>query len=350
VKAIANTRFTATVIRCRPGMVCLAVAIILLGFPAASRAAVGHPFISAHGPDGTAATNFKQAAAVAVDQATHDVYFFDSDYGLPTKGTLYRFDSSGAPKDFTAGPGAGTNALSGFTSQYRKARLAVAPPGAAGGTAGDVYVATEGGLAVVGPDGALFGMLDDSGNPHPHPGAEFPTGVATDAAGDVYIAYSGNYSTERHLDRYVPSGNPISPGDFDSEITGFLPASSDAPCDVAVGREFLYTMDCTGYWARKYPIASLFPGGGGSADVSGVASELPVAGVVRSLGTDRSQGDVYVGTDEKVGSVQQMDEGDGFRSSIDIPVNFSAGGISGVAVDESSGKVFLASQEFGTIH
>jgi hypothetical protein len=155
--------------------------------------------------------SFAGPGTLAVDQSNGDVYVHTA--GVP--GEIKRFDSSGSPDDFTAGPAAGTNALPGF-------RVAIAPPGSAGGTAGDIYVATLfGAVEIYGPDGVLLGQITEANGS----GLKLPCGVAVDSSGRVYVGEGGGSV----LDRYVPSANPATNAGYDSQVAGV-----SLPCGLAV--------------------------------------------------------------------------------------------------------------------
>ena len=317
------------------------LALVLLAAPA-SATVYSHPFLSEFGPDGTASTLFQRGQFIAVDQGSHDVYVADL-----FANKVYRFDSGGAPHDFTAGPGAGTNGILVPSPNENLKKppivgLAVAPPGSAAGTAGDLYLAWTArsissakyswGVEVYSPQGAHLATLDGSGNPHHSPTESFksahPCSVAADSAGDVYVSYCQGQPEPTHVDKYVPSANPVANGDFDSEIVG-LDNYSGFYYSLAATGSTLYTM---GYREGATYSLSLFPGGGASADVSGEGT--PLSAVSQSFAVDGSSGDLYLGEGN---SVLQLDEA-GEKLSL-IPK-----GATGIGVDEASGKVYASSR------
>jgi hypothetical protein len=80
--------------------------------PASALAATAHEYDRSFGPDCTDATEFGEgAASLAVDQVSHDVYALNA-----LAGTLTRCAANGTPDSFTAGPGTGTNVISGFSN------------------------------------------------------------------------------------------------------------------------------------------------------------------------------------------------------------------------------------------
>ena len=78
------------------------VAFALLAL--ATSASAARPFDSSFG----SFTAGQSPESLTVDQSNGDVYAFDTVY----PGKIARFDSAGNPKNFTAGPDAGTNTLS----------------------------------------------------------------------------------------------------------------------------------------------------------------------------------------------------------------------------------------------
>lgn len=150
----------------------LAFAVVLT--PHAS-AAVVHPFKETFGP--VAQPSFTSPSAVAVDPADGSVLVVDA--GTQT---IRRFNGDGEPNPFTAlgtnvidaakGPGgkpcAEEPASCDETPQNAfvfgaptEVQVAVAPPGAAAGTAGNIYVtqAASNLIDIFGPDGSYVGQL-----------------------------------------------------------------------------------------------------------------------------------------------------------------------------------------------
>ena len=110
----------------------------------------------------------------------------------PSTGKLWRFDSTGAPKNFTAGPGAGTNSITGLNFGEFAGLDQIAVDSSSGPAKGDIYV-TESGLgriSVFASTGELLGTLKGSGNPNGKLGED--CGVAVDQSnGDLYVASRG---------------------------------------------------------------------------------------------------------------------------------------------------------------
>lgn len=178
----------------------LAVFVVLavLVFPASGMAATKRhvslgPFGGAGGP------SFEEPTSLAVDPATHDLLVFEQG-----DGSISRWHADGTAAEFTA---TGTNKIEGLESgSFYESQIAVAPPGSAGGTAGDIYVAEIylGAVAVFGPEGESLGELTESSE-----GAFGEVcGVAVDGDGDLYV---GDYESGIH--KFAPSQGPLTAAD-----------------------------------------------------------------------------------------------------------------------------------------
>jgi hypothetical protein len=119
------------------------------------------------------------AGSIAVDPVSHDIYVTDS-------AGVERFQASGQPAPYTAGPDAGTNVLSGVYGS-----LAV-------DSSGDLYTA-DNGLPFAAkkflPSGEYSGLT--------FPGS-FPHAVAVDSSGDVYVNNEGS------IKEFGPLAEPLS--------------------------------------------------------------------------------------------------------------------------------------------
>jgi hypothetical protein len=327
------------------------VALALTGFFASEAAAVSyfHPFISAFGKAGTPASKFEKVESLAVNQSTGDIYVMDTAGGSDNAGKIYRFTSSGAPHNFTEGAATGTNRLSGLTLGA-SSQIAIAPAGAPGGTAGDIYVAAkpsgqpgpdgfQGRVDVFSPGGLHLGTIDGSGNPNPDSGGS-PFGVAVDFAGNVYLAqckdFISIYSTcEGHVDKYVPTANPLTNADFDSELSGF-----GQPSELAASASALYVR------GDRFDL-SVFPGGDGSVLATGKGTPFSEGNFNSTTGTaevpyvDPSNEDVYFAANGSAGfGVRQYDAAGTLLSTIPVPNEAVS-----VAVDATSGNVYASSRE-----
>jgi hypothetical protein len=219
-------------------VVCAAVALLALSATPAL-AAETHPYTGvSFGPDGVGGSqNFEAVRSIAVDPITGDVYVYDIG-----PGSIYKFDSAGAPADFSA---TGTNVITGVGSGGGGAEfeIALAPAGAPAGTAGDIYVANNAqSIKVYAPSGAELGEIAQGGE---------TCGVATDPSGSFY---AGVYSTT--INKYTPTANP--PTEANKEV-GTI---EQGICNVAA--------DGLGnVYAANY-------GGGGLYKIEGITGTNPV--------------------------------------------------------------------------
>jgi len=220
--------------------------------------------------------------AVAIDQATGDVYVLD----LGGRG-VDRFDSAGRPAAFSASRSYITaNQLTGtpsegFAFDYNSA-AEVAVDDSGGPLNGDIYVtdSLHRVVDVFASSGVYLGQLNGSGTPQ----LSFaePCGVAVDRSGRVYVGDFGGF-----VERYTPSAStlPLADGDYAvSEISGV-----SEPCAIAA--------DAGGdVFASRYEAGPLnefegsqFPPSGTAL---GVAKEVDATS--RAVAVDQSTGRVYV--------------------------------------------------------
>jgi hypothetical protein len=182
-------------------VLCLSVVAVFAALAPPALAAQTHPYTgTSFGPDGVGGSaSFERVQSIAVDPATGDTYVYDGGAGK-----VYKFNSAGAPVNFSA---TGTNAISGVGGGAGGAEyeIALAPAGSPGGTAGDIYVANNSeAVHVYSPAGAAIAELGQGGE---------TCGVATDPSGNFY---AGIYSST--INKYTPSANP--PTDADKSAVG----------------------------------------------------------------------------------------------------------------------------------
>jgi hypothetical protein len=264
---------------------------LLSGFPAGGPSAI--PFAlggsssltrNAEGTFGSFSGESPQA--LTVDQATGDVYVVD-----PSGKELWRYSSGGAPKNFTAGPDAGTNTLTGLGFQSFPSIEQVAVDDSAGPAKGDIYVtqSSSGEVKVFSSSGEPLGVLTGSGTPSGGLGED--CGVAVDqATGDLYIGDRSN-----RIWRYSPSGATV----VETDYTGGI-ETSIAPCQIAVANGNVYAKD----W-QEFPVEGAGPldAYAISAFAAGtppLASATQVAAKVTAVATDSLSGDVYADERGKV--------------------------------------------------
>jgi hypothetical protein len=159
-------------------------------------------------------STLESPSSVAVDQTNGDVYVSQSGTGKVT-----RFTAAGAPHNFTAGPGAGTNEIP-ETLSTTESEIAVDSSGSP--LSGDLYVAPNSGeVHVYDPSGETAGAITGLGE---------ACGVAVEqSTGAVYV---GDYNGA--IWRFMPkatAADPLDNSDYDK--TG-IHTTGTSPCNVAV--------------------------------------------------------------------------------------------------------------------
>jgi hypothetical protein len=217
--------------------------------------------------------------ALTVDQSNGDVYAVDT-----TADKVLRFDSSGLPHNFSAGPNAGTNSLTGFSFESFSSLIELAVDNSGGPSEGNLYV-TNHQVKIFASSGEPLGTLTGTGTP----GGSFGEicGVAVDQAnGDVYLAdFLGK------VWRYSPSGATVAESDYSGAIA--VPYS---PCQLAVAKGSVYVHSFQEFAPgplNKYATSDFALGSPPEPSSTTIASANAVA-------TDPSNGDVYVDEGGKV--------------------------------------------------
>ncbi len=215
--------------------------------PAAASAAVAPDYRTSFGPDGTEATGFGKAAAIAVDEGAEVVYVIDHEEGSLLKfdlegqpvgygGTapnisgneitglalsshpgktqvavdqtthevyvtsgnaVTAFQADGEPAEFTAGPGAGTNAIGGFLQLS----------GVAVDVNGTIYASDYENDTI-----RIFGSAGEPITQIPWTQLGGPANLAVDTNGTLYVnKWSGNVRP------FTPSAFPVGNGTSYSE-------------------------------------------------------------------------------------------------------------------------------------
>jgi hypothetical protein len=256
--------------------------------------------------------SFGDPQALTVDQATGDVYAVS-----PSAGTVSRYTSAGAPDDFTAGPDKGTNTLTGFSFDTGPSatEIAIAPTGAVGGTAGDIYIASFAGVDVRANDGEDLGQITQANGA----GFEEACGVATDTTGKVYV---GDYGGK--IDRYLPSANPVTNGDYDAQISGV-----SQPCNVAADSTgAVYASSFESNVLKKYT-ASEF----GTSEPG-----TPIAAHSHAIAVDPTTDELYV---DEGGSITVFSSAGESQYRFGSTEDFG-GQSAGIAVAGSGGDAYVA--------
>ncbi|HXS45969.1 MAG TPA: NHL repeat-containing protein [Solirubrobacterales bacterium] len=149
------------------------------------------PNISGNELSGLSVDGFPSSRQVAVDSESHIIYLTAGEVSGEAK-ALQAFQANGEPSLFTAGPGAGTNEITGFPNLR----------GVAVDSSGNIYVSgTEERVTVYSPTGAVLLPFVGSADGIQRPLG--PTNVAVDGNGVLYVRDSG------HIARWSPSEYPI---------------------------------------------------------------------------------------------------------------------------------------------
>lgn len=284
--------------------VACALVALLAVFATPALAAETHPYTGvSFGPDGVGGSqSFQGVRSIAVDPANGDVYVYDGGAG-----SIYKFDSAGAPENFTS---TGTNAITGVGGAAGGAEyeIALAPAGAPAGTAGDIYVAINGGsIKIYDPSGAPLGELEQGGE---------TCGVATDPSGSLY---AGVFASK--INKYTPTANPPTEA---NKVVGTIEQSI---CNVAAdGLGNVYAANFAGGGLFKIEgIAGTTP-----VKVDPSANTMAVAPGTNNLYADR--GEEVVVYDPTGAQVASFGSGE-----------FS--GSRGIGVNNGEAKIYVGTQE-----
>jgi hypothetical protein len=290
--------------------------------------------------------NFSKPVGLTVDPATGDLLVADSE----TR-TIQRFKPDGSPDDFA---NLGTNTIDGVGAlpcippspecdgtpqnelnlgggNAREMQIAVAPPGASGGTAGDIYVAAFGSplVNVFAPTGDFLGQLTGSSA-----GAfSVPiAGVTVDPAGAVYVSEFNLGTLAPEVHKYVPVANPVTNAD---NTANFLrPSFGHLAAGAGPTGGFIFSAE--------------FPGRPAKVD-SATGEEEYVVDPGESLALVVNPEDGHLFTADEV-AVREWD-----ASGLTAPlapvheISPGNGNIQAMAVDGARGLVYLAHEGSGTI-
>ena len=332
------------------GFIAMAGVVFALAVSATPSSAVEHPFLEQLGS--AKRQDLVHPRALAVDRTTGDVLVLA---GNPP--TISRYAVDGTPSEFAAlgtnqidGKGGGAcpavpsdcdqtpeNGFPGFGGDPKELQIAVAPPSAAGGTAGDIYV-TQGRddlIDIFSSEGEYLGQLTGfkagpaAEGPEVKPLTE-PCGVATGPGGEVYV---GDFGAPDLIHKYVPTTNPPTNADNVANFASLLGTSS--PCTVAAG---------AGLTAGSI-FANRFNGELFKLDASSGTLAYKLGNGHTTVSVDPSSGHVYAPAGEEVR------EYDASGASPAPPVHTitSCSGVQGVAVDGGSGRVYVTRKDFPQI-
>ncbi len=221
-------------------------------------------------------------SSLAVDQSTGDVYGIDHVF----VGTVSRFNSFGAPKNFTAGPDAGTNVLTSLSG----VAIAAAVDNSGGPLDGTIYVAVSGGstrVEALASDGTNLGTISGTGT------FSGICGIAVDQASGALYLSSLN---QRKVWRYAPSSPSGAIDSSDYTVTGI---TVNNPCDLAADSGDLYVHSGSSFTSiSKFSASSFttdFPQPQGTAVDTGDLRHGP-----KAVAVDSQTGELYVNEGHKV--------------------------------------------------
>jgi hypothetical protein len=274
--------------------------------------APSHPLVSSS----FGGARFEAVEALTVDQANHDLYAIDA-----AEGKVYRFDSTGAPHDFSTGPHT-ANALTGFSFEIFSAAEVAVDNHAASPLEGDLYVASEGGVGVFAPSGEELGTLDGSGTSNGAFGSA--CGVAVDqSSGILYVGDSAGY-----IWQYTPASPAGAITDSDYTVKG-IRTEGTTPCAVAVGSAGpIYAAQYFEGPVKSFEASSFAPGSPPSVagtEIDGSARALAVDPTTNELYVD--EGNLVSVFDESGNPVATIGQGKlscGFLGSRGVAVNASS--------------------------
>jgi hypothetical protein len=282
-------------------------------------------------------TEFEAVEGLTVDQSNHDLYAIDAGAGM-----IFRYDSTGAPHDFSAGPHTG-NALTGFSfNAFSTDELAV-DNHVTSPLEGDLYVTSEGAVGIFAPSGEELGALDGSGTALGAFGSA--CGVAVDqSTGTLYVGDSAGFVWQ-----YTPAGLGGAITDADYTVKG-IRTQGMTPCALAVDTAgHLYAARSSEGLESAGPVARFSTSEFASSPT--IVAGVEVESSARAIAVDPSTNELYV---DKGNLILAFDPSGNPVATIGQG-KLSCGflGSRGVAVDEGSHHVFAscfapsAIKEFG---
>jgi hypothetical protein len=292
-------------------VVIVAVSVVSLGLASSASAAKSRGYTGlSFGPDGAAgAETFQNLQGLAFDETDGSVLALD----LSGSGAIYKFDSAGAPSNFSA---LGANHIDGVggAAGLAETEIAVAPIGSPGGTEGFIYLANNtSSITVFESSGAKLGELAIG---------EETCGVATDPEGHVFV---GSYPST--IREYTPSAGLVTAGDKTGESTGVV----SEICNVAAdGLGNVYAASFNGTTLTRLE---------GIADTEATAAAPAGAPIAVESGSNS----VYVDRGDHVSVLGPAGESEGEFGSGQFMNSL------GVAVDSGTEEVYVADRGTGTI-
>jgi hypothetical protein len=252
--------------------------------------------------------------AMAVDQSNGDVYVTEE------RSTLSRYTSAGDPKNFTEGPGEGTNSIGGLS--FTEAAPGVAVDNSGGIFDGDIYVTNAPGVSVFSPSGKALGQLS---------GISEICGVAVDQSdGSVYVS---DCAAQR-ISRFVPSAGTLPIENADYTVTSLSVGME--PDAVAADNGNVYSFPWVEGPVKQYK-ASEFE------ESSPSSSGVPLGVNAEALSTDPVTHEVYVDEGNQITT---------FNPAGEPQLTIGSGDLShsrGVAVNATSHHIYAAASPAGKV-
>ncbi len=318
----------------------LAALFLLALAPTLAPAAVHPAYLGAFGPDGTEATSFERAGAVAVDEGTGDIYVGDW-----KKQVLYKFDSEGHPLNWGgSAPYIKGNEISGLS-------FFVGEDDNHGAGNNQAAVDPETHVLYV-TSGNKVRAFEPNGEPHEFtagpgegtseiPGASELRGVAVDVNGDIYASdYVFDQFESTHVLRIYSRSGALLTTLEPKETNGYI-----APASLAVAPDgSLYSARINSTVFRSEP--TQFPV---TASTTYTVENRLNNNLTLSVAVDPTTSHVYVG--EGVGKfdrrVAVFDEDDHPVGSLGAAGEAGelAGLAAGVAVNGASERVYVADDQ-----
>jgi hypothetical protein len=198
--------------RARLALAALLVVVAACLAPGVALGAKAHVYQSSFGPDCTSATQLEGEgpAPLAVDQQSGDIYVVDA--RARRAGNIVRCGANGTPDDFTAGPGAGTNEIGGFSFETLQGVTQIAVDSSShafyvADSRGPVKAFEGDGASAIftaGPSAGSNEVTSFGGNP-----VSPADGVAVDANGDIYVSNGVPGSGAGAVDVLAPTGEEL---------------------------------------------------------------------------------------------------------------------------------------------
>jgi DNA-binding beta-propeller fold protein YncE len=293
------------------------VGAVLLLIPVSASA--DYVFLETFGS--TAQPSFTKAEGMAVDQSNGDLLVIDAGSG-PGTGTLSRFHEDGSPSNFSS---LATNVIGGLTFGVA-GEVQVAVDNSGGATDGNIYLTQAGAhlIKVFGSDGALLEQLTgyEEGPAAEGPAALFGEvcGVAVDPAGNLYVGEYGVSTGQVH--KYEPAGafpkNEDNTANFPFKESCTLAAGAEATAGAIFPAHFLEE------------VAKL--------DASTGAKAYEFGSATTTVTVNPENGHLFTAAGAEV---KEWDASG--PSEAEELEHFSPGGsVTGIAVDEASGNVYVA--------